>query len=144
MKRSSYHEEFLMISSWEKRIYNRTWEILNFWLLNALLWQNAKCNVNPGLSHFEQRTLACTRLLANLHFVFCQSKATLPYLPMHSLQIHDNFWFKASNSLRLNGDLPSMMYKIVSIISLISQFLMNYIFLIPGFCLQYQQVACNA
>ena len=40
--------------------------------------QNAKCNVNPGLSHFEQCALACVRLLANihLHFAFRQSKAS--------------------------------------------------------------------
>ena len=37
-------------------------------------------NVNPGPSHFEQCSLACARLLANLHlhFVFHQSKAKLP------------------------------------------------------------------
>ena len=47
----------------------------------ALLWQNAKCNVNPGLSHFECCVLACAHLLANLHlhFAFGQSKATLPF-----------------------------------------------------------------
>ena len=46
----------------------------------ALIWRNTKCNVNPGLSHFEQCTLICMRVLANfhlhLHFAFCQSKAT--------------------------------------------------------------------
>ena len=44
--------------------------------------QNTKCNVNPGLSHFEWCALACAHLLANLHlhlcFAFRQSKATLP------------------------------------------------------------------
>ena len=70
MKRWSYHEEFLMISSWEKCICNRISEILNFWLPNgpvALLWQNAKCNVNPRLSYFEQCMLAYAHLLVNLH-----------------------------------------------------------------------------
>ena len=44
----------------------------------ALLWQNAKCNVNPGLSYFERCALASTHLLANFHFhfAFCQSKTT--------------------------------------------------------------------
>ena len=48
----------------------------------ALHWQNAKHNVNPGLSCFERCLLACARLIANLHlylhFAFCQRKATLP------------------------------------------------------------------
>ena len=43
----------------------------------ALLWRNAKRNVNPGLSYFEQCSLACLRILANLHlrlhFAICQS-----------------------------------------------------------------------
>ena len=42
----------------------------------ALLWWNAKCNVNPGLSYFKLYLLACVRLLANLHlptFTFCIS-----------------------------------------------------------------------
>ena len=121
--------EYMKKTKWKKRI------LVNFWIEKqknnsssvvipiiillcftvdvgsvALLWQNVKCNVNPRLSHFEGCASASARLLANLHlhFVFCQSKATLPYLPMHSLQLHDNFWFKASNSLCLNGDLPSM------------------------------------
>ena len=48
----------------------------------ALLWQNTKCNVIPGRSYFKQYSLACARLLTNLHlhFAFCQSKATLPKL----------------------------------------------------------------
>ena len=43
----------------------------------ALLLRNAKCNVNPGLSHFERCVLACTGLLADLHlhFSFRQIKA---------------------------------------------------------------------
>ena len=47
----------------------------------ALLWRNAKHNVNPGLNSFEQRSLACAHLLANSHlrFAFRQSKATLPF-----------------------------------------------------------------
>ena len=46
----------------------------------ALLWRHANYNVNPKHSYFEQCALVCARLLANLHlhFVFCQSKATLP------------------------------------------------------------------
>ena len=49
----------------------------------ALLWRNAKHNVNPGLSYFERCSLACVRLSANLHLhlhfaLFRQSKATLP------------------------------------------------------------------
>ena len=48
----------------------------------ALLRRNAKRNVNSGLSYFERCSLACVRLLANLHlylhFAFRQSKATLP------------------------------------------------------------------
>ena len=65
----------------------------------ALLLQNTKCNVNPGLSqfqcngHFERCALACARLLANLHlrFAFRQSKATLPnpiyILPVPNIKI---------------------------------------------------------
>ena len=48
----------------------------------ALLWWNAKHNVNPGLSYFERYMVACAGFLANLHFTFCQSrqsKATLPW-----------------------------------------------------------------
>ena len=54
------------------------WEIGSI----ALLWWNAKCNVNPGLIYFERWALTCARLFANLHlhFAFRQSKATLPYL----------------------------------------------------------------
>ena len=39
----------------------------------ALLWRNAKRNVNPGLSYFERCSLACLHILANLHlpFTFC-------------------------------------------------------------------------
>ena len=46
----------------------------------ALLWRHAKYNVNPKHSYFEQCTLACAHLLANihLHFSFRQSKATVP------------------------------------------------------------------
>ena len=44
----------------------------------ALLWRHTKYNVNPKHSYFEQCALVCARLLANLHFVFCQSTATLP------------------------------------------------------------------
>ena len=48
----------------------------------ALLRRNAKRNVNSGLSYFERCSLACVRLLANLHlylhFAFRQIKATLP------------------------------------------------------------------
>ena len=39
----------------------------------ALLWWNAKCNVNPLLSYFER----CTLAYLHLHFVFRQSKAML-------------------------------------------------------------------
>ena len=47
----------------------------------ALLWRKAKHNVNPGLSYLERCSLACMRLLANLHLHFAirQSKATLPF-----------------------------------------------------------------
>ena len=50
----------------------------------ALLRRNAKRNVNCGLSYFEWCSLACMCLLANLylHFVFHQSKATLPQYTM--------------------------------------------------------------
>ena len=41
----------------------------------ALLWRNAKCNINPGLSHFDQCALACAHLLAkHFRFVFCQNQ----------------------------------------------------------------------
>ena len=73
--------------SWKKQDYNDTplptlllfyYSYLGSLLLYFDVTQNV--NVNPGFSHFEQRTLACTRLLANLHlhFAFRQSKAMLP------------------------------------------------------------------
>ena len=48
----------------------------------ALPLQNAKCNINPGLGHFEQCALAYASLLVNshLHFAFRKSKATDPIL----------------------------------------------------------------
>ena len=48
--------------------------------IGSVALQNAKCNVNPGLSHFQWCALACTHLFANLdlHFGFRQSKARLP------------------------------------------------------------------
>ena len=50
----------------------------------ALLWRNAKCNVNPGLSHFEQCALHF-----HLHFAFYKSKATDPLL---SFIYRNLFW----------------------------------------------------
>ena len=36
----------------------------------ALLWRNTKCNVNPGLSHFERCTLACARLIEIYIYIY--------------------------------------------------------------------------
>ena len=65
-------------------------------------------NVNPGPSHFEQCSLACARLLANLHFAFRQSKATLPFIVLlikQSKKIHINIfskiWSKKNVALNL-------------------------------------------
>ena len=39
----------------------------------ALLWRNANCNVNSGLSYFEWCSLACMCLLANLYLLISVS-----------------------------------------------------------------------
>ena len=59
-------------------------------LLKLGLLQNAKCNVNPGLSYFEQCSIAWACLLASLHlyFAFRQSKATLPTTLKYFCHLH--------------------------------------------------------
>ena len=46
----------------------------------ALLWRNSKCNVNPGLSYFEQCSLACACLLSNLRLHFLSSSNTAIFM----------------------------------------------------------------
>ena len=64
---------------WEKNVFGGNGSV-------ALLWRNAKRNVNPGLRYFEQCLLACARLLANLHFRQSKAKLPLKMLPTKSLQ----------------------------------------------------------
>ena len=101
MKRNTLNNSALKIGKIVQKIigcilFNKIWTsnyVLYTYVLQiafigsvALLWRNAKCDINPGLSYFKRCSLACTHLLANLHlclhFTFCQSKAMLPlWLP---------------------------------------------------------------
>ena len=69
-------------------------------MLTKTTRQNAKCNVNPGLSHFERCALACARLLAkHLRFAFRQSKATLPYT-IYNLYLRVNYLVTPTRNTR--------------------------------------------
>ena len=63
----------------------------------ALLWQNAKRNVNPGLSYFKQCPLALLAKHLRLHFAFRQSKATFPMTVSEVLAIVQDRWKKQTN-----------------------------------------------
>ena len=66
-------KHFSRFLSWPRTLY--FWRVQRYYGSVALLWRNAKRNVNPGLSYFERCSLACLRILANLrlHFAICQS-----------------------------------------------------------------------